>query len=71
MRILDNQYLPDGFGKTAKTYWYIQRKRDKYNEYYCHDGKWRKKAPIDMAKYVFRTFEDAEKCQFDLIYEKQ
>lgn len=58
MKIKNNQYLPNGFGKPASTYWYIVNDDGLY---YHHDGKWRRKHLKDISKYIFRSLENAEK----------
>ncbi len=64
MRIKSNQYLPDGFGKPAKTYWYIQNRKGLT---LLHNGQWVRKSPKEMNKYVFRSLEEAEQKCFELL----
>lgn len=57
MKIENNQYLPNGFGSPASTYYYIVNDA---GQIYHHDGKWRNKRLKDMNKSWFKSLQDAE-----------
>jgi hypothetical protein len=55
--ILNNQYLPNGFGRPAASYYYIVDAEGRI--FHHHDSKWRKKALINVDKYWFHSEQDA------------
>lgn len=56
--IKGNQYLPNGFGRPASTYYYIVDNEGK--TYHHRDGKWRKKELIEMTTYAYYSHESAQ-----------
>jgi len=67
LRIENNQYLPNGFGKPAASYYYIVDANGLI--FHIHDKKWRSKSLIEMNKFVYRT-ESSAKISMDYLTER-
>ena len=58
LRLVSNQYLPNGFGRPASTYYYIVDANGLI--FHINDKKWRKKSLIEMNKYIYHTESGAQ-----------
>lgn len=67
LRIESNQYLPNGFGRPASTYYYIT---DANGLIFHQDKKWRSHPLIEMTKYIYRT-ESSAQISMDYLTERQ
>lgn len=56
--VLNNQYLPHGFGRPADTYYYIV---DEEGKVYHKDGKFRQNTLIQLWSYAYKTKEEADR----------
>ncbi len=57
--IVSNQYLPDGFGRAASTYYYIV---DSEGRIFHHkDKKWRIKKLKDITTFYFKSEDEARR----------